>query len=124
AEGAAAAAGASAGHRQAELAAYFGGHAAYLLGFVQRQIRLREQFGELAPGLLDPQEVLDEVVVTALEAKPNAAALHRGRWLLLLAAEAIRRLAKDYGDRQHGVALASLDQPELAQLEGASSDLG
>ncbi|HWG37990.1 MAG TPA: hypothetical protein VN690_09765 [Terriglobales bacterium] len=105
--------------RQSDLAAYLGGHYEHLLGFVRRQIVLREHLGELAPGWLDPQEVLDEVVVAALEAKPAAAAMNRGRWFLLLAADAIRRLAKTYGDRRHGLGVASLADDLRALDAGA-----
>ncbi|MGH9483340.1 MAG: RNA polymerase sigma factor [Terriglobales bacterium] len=94
----------------AGLAGYFGSHHQHLLGFVQRQLELRERLGELPPGWLDPREVLDETVVMALTARPGTPSLNRGRWLLLLATQAIRRLAQEYGDRQHGQELHSLDQ--------------
>jgi len=99
---------------QAELPAYLGTHHDHLLAFVRRQITLREQLGELPPGWLDPREVLDEVVVAALESKPSEAAMNRGRWFLLLAAEAIRRLAKTYAERQHGVEKAAIEPEAIA----------
>lgn len=96
--------------RAAELSGYFGAHYQHLLGFVRRQVELRERLGELPEGWLDPHEVLDEVVVEALSARPGTQAANRGRWFLLLAAAAMRRLAKSYGDRPHGQLTQSLDQ--------------
>jgi DNA-directed RNA polymerase specialized sigma24 family protein/ribosome-associated translation inhibitor RaiA len=97
------------GPGQAELAGYFGSHADQVLAFVRRQIELRENLGELPEGRLDPLEVMDEVVVRALSARPGSVGVNRGRWLLLLAAQAIRHLAKEYGDHPHGQAVQSLD---------------
>jgi DNA-directed RNA polymerase specialized sigma24 family protein len=95
--------------RRADLAGYFGAHYAELLSFVQRQIGLRERLGELQPGQVEADEVLDEVVVAALEATPSPAPVSRGRWLLVLAAAAIRKLVKTYSDHQHGLEHCSLD---------------
>jgi len=101
--------------RRADLAGYFGAHHAELLSFVQRQIGLRERLGELQPGQVEADEVLDEVVVAALEATPSPAPVSRGRWLLVLAAAAIRKLVKSYSDHQHGQEHRSLDaDPEAA----------
>lgn len=99
------------GSRRADLAGYFGAHYEHLLGFVRRQLELRELLGEMPTAWLDPHEVLDEVVVTALGARPAAPSLNRGRWFLLLAAQAIRQLAQVYGDHPHGQQMHSLDQP-------------
>lgn len=111
------------GESPASLGAYFGAHHAQVLAFVQRQIKLRERLGELPAGRLEPEEVMNEVVLAALQAKPDAAALNRGRWLLLLAAAAIRKLAKAYAPRQHGVEMRSLDQP-VAPGATSSDDAG
>jgi RNA polymerase sigma factor (sigma-70 family) len=105
--------------RQTELGGYFGAHADEVLAFVRRQIELREHLGELPAGRLEPLEVLDEVVVTALSAKPGSVSANRGRWLLMLAAQAIRKLAKEYGDHAHGQELQSLDTaPALRPSDG------
>ncbi|HUX66872.1 MAG TPA: HPF/RaiA family ribosome-associated protein [Terriglobales bacterium] len=96
--------------RAAALNGYLGAHEQHLLGFVRRQIELRERLGELPVGWLDPYEVLNEVVVAALGARPGAQAANRGRWFLLLAAAAMRRLAKAYSDQPHGQPTHSLDQ--------------
>lgn len=108
-------AGAAQERRRADLAGYFGAHHAELLSFVQRQIGLRERLGELQPGQVEADEVLDEVVVAALEATPSPAPVSRGRWLLVLAAAAIRKLVKAYSDHQHGLEHRSLEaDPEAA----------
>jgi len=109
--------------RRRDLAGYFGSHSEHLLAFVRRQIALRERLGELPAGRLDPAEVLDEVVVAALSSRPSSLTLNRGRWLLLLAAEAIRKLAKEQGERQHGQRMESLEAPmQLASGDAASDD--
>ncbi|MGH9519388.1 MAG: hypothetical protein ACRD2D_07045 [Terriglobales bacterium] len=103
--------------RRAELARYFGGHYDDLLVFVQRHLALTEQLGDTAATQLDAEEVLDEVVLAALEAEPGAARQNRGRWLRLLAAAAIHRLEKSYGRRQHGLDIATLETDPRAQDE-------
>lgn len=96
--------------RHADLAAYFGAHYAHMIAFVRRQIVLREHLGEIPQGWLEAPEVLNEVVVAALDARPSALQLNRGRWLLLLSAAAIRDLSRAYGERHHGQAHRSLEE--------------
>ncbi|MGH9475144.1 MAG: hypothetical protein ACRD1C_02305 [Terriglobales bacterium] len=98
--------------QSSDLAAYFGAHYAHLLAFVRRQIALREHLGELPSDWLEPSEVLNEVVVAALDAGPAELQLNRGRWLLLLCAAAIRNLSRTYGERHHGQLHRSLDQAD------------
>lgn len=98
--------------RRADLAAYFGGHYQHLLAFVRRQIALREHLGELKRGWMEPAEVLDEVILSALQARPSDLDQNRGRWLLLLCAAAIRNLEKSYGEQRHGQQLRSFEEPE------------
>ncbi len=112
---------AGSGAGNANLGAYFGAQYGHILAFIRRQIQLRERLGELPAGRLEPEEVMDEVVLAALQAMPDAAALNRGRWLLLLAAAAIRKLTKANSSRQHGIELRSLDQ-DAQSADGASSD--
>src|SRR6185437_10647128 len=76
---------------------------AQLLAFVRRQLELRERLGEIPEGWLEPAEILNEVVTAALGERPGAAGQNRGRWLLLLTAQAIRQAVKNYGDRRHGL---------------------
>jgi len=102
----------------ADLAAYFGHHYAQLLAFVRRQLELRERLGEIPEGWLEPAEILNEVVTAALGERPGAAGQNRGRWLLLLTAQAIRQAVKNYGDRRHGLEVESLG-PEAAEALAA-----
>lgn len=103
--------------RRAELVGYFGGHYDDLLAFVRRQLNLTEQRGDAAAARLDAEEVLDEVVLAALEAEPRSIQQNRGRWLRLLAAAAIHRLERNYGGRQHGLDIASLEADPRAEDE-------
>lgn len=107
----------AAARRRAEMAGYLGADYPRLLAFARRQVTLREHLGELVPGRLDPHEVLDEVVVAAIEAPPEPPPADRGRWLLRLAAAAMRRLSADYGGRQHGQKVQALDHDPLARDE-------
>lgn len=121
-----AAANANAERRRQELAAYFGGHYDHLLAFIRRQIELADRLGEANPpgaASLDAQEVLDEVVLAALEAEPGAAQRNRGRWLRLLAAAAMRRLHRSYGAERHGVEVAALEADPLAADEPDPEEL-
>ena len=119
--------------QKADLAGYFGGHYAYLLGFIRRQIEMQERLGEVEPDSLDPAEVLDEVIVAALAApepdgdrrrgERQGAAVSRGRWLLVLAADAIRRLTRTYGPSQHGQEVRPLEVDPLATDEPDPEEL-
>ncbi|HXE31708.1 MAG TPA: hypothetical protein VN515_07905 [Terriglobales bacterium] len=104
-------------NRRDNLAGYFGEHYAHVLGFVRRQVQLRERLGELAPNALDPHEVLDEVVMLALESTHGSQELNRGRWLMVLAADAIRRLSKTYSGREHGQEVVALENDPIATDE-------
>jgi len=107
----------------ADLMGYFGEHYADLLGFVQRQVALRERLGELAPGQIDAHEVLDEVVVAALDSRPRELREHRARWLLVLAATAIGRLVKQYGSSPQGQTLEPLENNTLVAEQSNPEEL-
>ncbi|HET9783877.1 MAG TPA: hypothetical protein VFP94_02840, partial [Terriglobales bacterium] len=53
----------------------------------------------------------------ALTERPEAAGQNRGRWLLLLTAQAIRQAVKTYGDRWHGLTLESMGPDGAEALE-------
>jgi DNA-directed RNA polymerase specialized sigma24 family protein/ribosome-associated translation inhibitor RaiA len=89
--------------RRADMAGYFGAHYQQVRAFIGRQLQIRERMGELPPGQLETDEVLDEMVMTALESAATAPPVSRGRWLLMLAVSTIRKLVKAGSDRPHGV---------------------
>lgn len=103
--------------RRADLAGYFGGHYGELLAFVRRQLAWSASGADGAAVRLDPEDVLDEVVLLALQAEPRELQQNRGRWLRLLAAAAVHRLEKNYGRREHGLDLAPLDADPRADGE-------
>lgn len=109
--------------RRNDLAGYFGVHYGEVLGFVQRQIRLRERLGELPVGSLEPTEVLNEAVMAALDDQPEIVPMSRGRWLLLLAAGAMRRLVKANSNIQHGQELLTLNSDPMAGDEPDPEEL-
>jgi RNA polymerase sigma factor (sigma-70 family) len=67
--------------------------------FVERELLYRETTGQLLPGLVTREEVLDEAIAHALgdvEEKPELLSLER--WLYRLAIQAIRRLSAENGE--------------------------
>lgn len=103
--------------RRTDLAGYFGGHYDEVLASVRRQLVLAELWGDRAAARLDAEEVLDEVVLAALQAEPRQLQQNRGRWLRLLAAAAIHHLEKSYGRLEHGLDIATLDTEPPAESE-------
>ncbi|PYX92053.1 MAG: hypothetical protein DMG67_08065 [Acidobacteria bacterium] len=74
--------------------------------FIARELRYRISQGQLDPETVDPKEVLDEVVATALgedENKPELLSLER--WMYRLALQAINRLASDESEHENSVPL-------------------
>jgi RNA polymerase sigma factor (sigma-70 family) len=67
--------------------------------FVERELLYRETTGQLPPGLVTREEVLDEAIAHALgEAEEKPELLSLERWLYRLAIQAIRRLSAENGD--------------------------
>lgn len=77
--------------------------------FIARELRYRisqEQLDPLDPHALDPKEVLDEVVASALgedESKPELLSLER--WMYRLAIQAMNRLADGNAEQKNAVPL-------------------
>lgn len=78
---------------QADVRQYLNANLKRLERYIERELRFLEVAGLIEPGLVTPEEVVDEVVVTALsmEQKPAHATLER--WLYRTAVKAIRRVA-------------------------------
>ena len=67
--------------------------------FVERELLYRETTGQLPPGLVTREEVLDEAIAHALgEAEEKPELLSLERWLYRLAIQAIRRLSAENGE--------------------------
>jgi len=80
--------------------------------FVVRELRYRAATAQIREGQISQEEVIDEVIVSALsheEEKPAELSLES--WLYRLALRAIRRLAQDNAD----IAAVSLDDPAGVQ---------
>ncbi|MFL6301438.1 MAG: sigma-70 family RNA polymerase sigma factor [Terriglobales bacterium] len=74
--------------------------------FVERELRYRETTGQVRPGLITREEVVDEVIARALgedEEKPELLSLER--WLYRLAIQGIQRLATQNDDALPSVRL-------------------
>jgi DNA-directed RNA polymerase specialized sigma24 family protein/ribosome-associated translation inhibitor RaiA len=91
-----------------DIATYIDANFARLQRFVERELRYRENNGELRAGQLNPQEVVSEAIANALgrEERPEKLALEP--WLYRLSLRAIRDLAHRDGDGRDTV---NLDQP-------------
>jgi DNA-directed RNA polymerase specialized sigma24 family protein/ribosome-associated translation inhibitor RaiA len=95
--------------RREDLSRYFSAQIETLREFVDRQLRLRERLGDIAPGQLDTREVLDEMIANALLDSQLPDNFERERWLYLLAINAIRKLSADNRDG-FDVSTVSLDR--------------
>lgn len=76
-----------------------------LTRFVERAIAYRESIGELRPGQVSREEVVDDAILAALgdgEEKPEKISLER--WLFRLALHAIDHVARENGDAGLGQA--------------------
>lgn len=105
--------------RRQDLARYVSANVEHLQRFVERQIHLREHLGELRPGQVEPTEVLDEMIASALSEQGNPERIERNRWFYLLAVNAIRRLARP--DEAAAEGALSLEG-ELAPDEAAEAE--
>lgn len=77
-----------------------------LYRFVDRELRYREAIGQLTPDQVTREEVIDEVIVSALgdgEERPEVLSLER--WLYQLAIRAVRELAARNGEAVDAVPL-------------------
>jgi DNA-directed RNA polymerase specialized sigma24 family protein/ribosome-associated translation inhibitor RaiA len=82
---------------QSDVRGYIDAHLPNLDRFVTRELRYRESVGRLQGGLVSPEEVIDEAVVTALSAEEKPGNLSLQRWLYRLALQAINRVARGNG---------------------------
>ena len=74
--------------------------------FIARELRYRISQGQLEPETMDPKEVLDEVVATALgedDNKPELLTLER--WMYRLALEAINHLGDNGAEQENAIPL-------------------
>jgi RNA polymerase sigma factor (sigma-70 family) len=83
---------------QADVRAFINANLAKLERFVDRELRFRESNGQLDAGQVSREEVLDEIVVSALSAEEKPANVSVERWLYKLAIRAIQSVAKANGD--------------------------
>lgn len=84
---------------EGDIASYVNANLENLTRFIEREIRYRENIGQLRADLLSTEEVLDEVIATALdngEHRPEVLSLER--WLYRLALRSIPRLAVEAGE--------------------------
>jgi RNA polymerase sigma factor (sigma-70 family) len=83
---------------QADVRAYINANVAKLERFIDRELRFFESNGQLDSGQVRREEVLDEIVVSALSAEEKPASISVERWLYKLAIRAIQAVAKANGD--------------------------
>jgi RNA polymerase sigma factor (sigma-70 family) len=78
---------------QADVRAYINANVAKLERFIDRELRFFESNGQLEPDQVGREEVLDEIVVSALSAEEKPANVSVERWLYKLAIRAIQSVA-------------------------------
>jgi DNA-directed RNA polymerase specialized sigma24 family protein/ribosome-associated translation inhibitor RaiA len=79
---------------QADVREYLNANLEKLGRFVGRELRYRENLGQMVPGQVSAEEVIDEVVVTALSAEERPAHITLERWLYKLSLQALKQLAR------------------------------
>src|SRR5882757_7954498 len=78
---------------RSEVRNYLSANLPRLERFVARELRFRETNGELSPGLVSREEVIDEVVMAALSVDTRPANISLEKWIYRLCIHAIRLLA-------------------------------
>jgi len=78
---------------QAEVRKYLAANLSRLERFVARELRFREANGQLQPGLVSCEEVIDEVVLAALSVEQRPSNISLEKWFYRLAIHAMRMLA-------------------------------
>jgi DNA-directed RNA polymerase specialized sigma24 family protein/ribosome-associated translation inhibitor RaiA len=91
-----------------DISSYINANFPRLQRFVERELRFRENNGELRPRQLNPQEVIGEAIANALGQEERPEKLTLEPWLYRLSLRAIRDLAHRDGDGRDTV---NLDQP-------------
>ncbi len=102
-----------------DLETWFNANMPVLKEFIERELLYRVNSGELREDQISGEEVLDEVMVSALsDGEPASRFLSEESWFQGLAVQAIRRLSRDNADS----AEVSLDSPARAQNVTASDE--
>jgi RNA polymerase sigma factor (sigma-70 family) len=97
----------------ADVTSYINANLQRLYRFVQRELRHRENLGELPPGRLTREEVVDEAVACALgdsEERPERLALEP--WLYRLSLRAMDELVRAEGGEPETVSLEQSARPQ------------
>lgn len=105
-----------------DISTYINANLPRLQRFVERELRYRENNGELRPRQLSPQEVIGEAIANALGQEERPEKLTLEPWLYRLSLRAIRDLAHRDGDGRDTV---NLDQParrDESRLNGGSDE--
>ena len=92
--------------READIEQYVNANLPRLYRFIDRELRYREAIGQIPPDQVTREEVIDEVIVSALgdgEERPEILSLER--WLYRLVIRAIRELAASNGEAIDAVPL-------------------
>lgn len=102
-----------------DLETWFNANMSRVKEFIYRELQYRVNSGQLREDQISSEEVLDEVMVSALsEEEPASRFLSEESWFQRLAVQAIRRLLRDNAD----AADVSLDSPARAQNVTASDE--
>jgi RNA polymerase sigma factor (sigma-70 family) len=92
--------------REGDIEKYVNANLPRLYRYIDRELRYREAIGQIAPERVSREEVIDEVIVSALsdgEDRPEVLSLER--WLYRLAIRAIRELSASNGEAVDAVPL-------------------
>jgi DNA-directed RNA polymerase specialized sigma24 family protein/ribosome-associated translation inhibitor RaiA len=102
-----------------DLETWFNANMVKLKEFIQRELQYRTNSGQLRPRQISSEEVLDEVMLSALcQDNGQSRFLSEESWFHRLALQAIRRLIEDNAE----IADVSLDAPSQTQNVTASDE--
>jgi RNA polymerase sigma factor (sigma-70 family) len=105
---------------QADISGYVNANFPRLMRFVDRELRFRENNGELRPNQVNPQEVIGEAIANALGREEKPERLRLETWLYHLTLNAIRDLANRDGDGLNDVHLDQLARgTDTSRSEGS-----
>jgi DNA-directed RNA polymerase specialized sigma24 family protein/ribosome-associated translation inhibitor RaiA len=105
-----------------DISSYINANLARLHRFVERELRFRENNGELRPYQLSSQEVISEAIASALDHEDRPEKLALEPWLYGLSLRAIHELRHRSGDDVESVPLEDLPRGREATLSQGSDE--
>ncbi len=105
-------------HNRRQAASLIDLHLESLYNFARREVAYRQAVGDIVEGDLSPEEVVDEVALSAIEQfDERPGSLDFDRWLMQLALDLIERRANEIKEEREGALRLEEDVPETPPEE-------